>query len=89
MGGMSRSELASGSRRYVSSRYDALDSRDDYHQQRHDHDIAGCRGLQPAHGEIGLEAIIQGETDERRDFQDACAWHLEFGISLKPYLAGG
>ena len=44
---------------------EALDRRDDDHQHRHDHDIARCRGLQPAHGEIGLEAIVQGETDER------------------------
>ena len=44
---------------------EALDRRDDGHQQRHDHDIARCRGLQPAHGEIGLEAIVQGESDER------------------------
>src|ERR1700682_5286255 len=44
---------------------ETLDRRDDDHQHRHDHDVAGCRGLQPAHGEIGLEAIIQGETDQR------------------------
>src|SRR6202048_2609400 len=44
---------------------EAPDRRDDDHQHRHDHDIARCRGLQPAHGEIGLEAIVQGKTDER------------------------
>src|SRR4051812_42231557 len=31
---------------------EALDRRDDDHQQRHDQDIAGYRGLQPAHDEI-------------------------------------
>jgi hypothetical protein len=44
--------------------HEALDPRDDDHQHRHDQDVAGCRGLKLAHGEIGLEAIIQGEADE-------------------------
>src|SRR5262245_51276603 len=44
---------------------EALDRRDDDHQQRHDHDVARCRGFQPAHSEIGLEAIVQGQTDKR------------------------
>src|SRR5262249_14642117 len=44
---------------------EALDRRDDDHQHGHDHGIARCRGFQPAHGENGLEAIVQGETDER------------------------
>ena len=38
--------------------------RDDNHQHRHNHDIAGCCGLQPAHGEIGVEAIVQGPTND-------------------------
>src|SRR5258707_12198683 len=44
---------------------EALDPRDDDDQHRHDHDIACCRGLQPAHGEIRLETMVQGKTDER------------------------
>src|SRR6202051_846168 len=44
---------------------EALDARDHDHQHRHDQEIARCRSLQPAQGEIGLEAIVQGEADER------------------------
>src|SRR6266851_7954702 len=58
-------DLTSPRRQSGLPHHEALDPRDDDHQHRHDHDIAGCRGLQPAHGEIGLEAIVQSETDER------------------------
>src|ERR1700682_2768709 len=43
---------------------ETLNPRDDDHQHRHDHDIAGCCGLQTAHGEIGGEAIVQGPTND-------------------------
>ena len=52
-------ELTSARRQSGLPHDEALDPRNDDHQHRHDHDITRCRGPQPAHGEIGLEAIVQ------------------------------